>query len=281
MSAVTAWARRAKRRLQVGSRRTLQRVRSRKWDRSGLPVIFGNSMAKSGSHVLSQFLEGLPEFSPAVFVNVLPIRTLTHQGSPRPDAQVVEDLRRFQPGDIGWGYIPGRTPFAECLTGAGHATFFIYRDPRDKIVSHILYAMDIHPGHAMHGFYLGLPNMEARISATIQGVPGMVESIRGTYESYLGWLERPDVMALRFEDAIGRREVTLDAMLDFLESRGLPLRCGRGQAKAILNRSMAPERSPTFRQGASGGWTEHFTPANMDELRDIAGDLLERLGYPP
>jgi Sulfotransferase domain len=281
VSVIPVWARQVKRSLQLEARRAGQRARWRQWDRSGLPVIFGNSMAKSGSHVLSQFLEGLPAITPAVFAAPLPLRTFNPEGRPRPEADVASDLCKFRPGDIAWGYIPSRPAFLEVLTGPGHATFFIYRDPRDKIVSHILYAMDIHPGHAMHDYYQALPSMEARISATIQGVPGMVENIRETYESYLGWLDRDDVLALRFEDAIDHREAALEAMLTYLEARGLPLRVDRQRAKAILNQSMAPERSPTFRQGTSGGWRDHFSPANQEELSRVAGDLMQRLGYLP
>ena len=272
-------ARQLKRAATLTSKRALQRVRFGPWDRSQLPVVFGNAMAKSGSHILSQFLEGLPELSPAVFAESIPVRTLDRLGNVRSTEAVLDQLQRLKPGDIGWGYVPGWPAFLEMLTRPGYATFFIYRDPRDKIVSHILYAMHMHTEHAMHDFYHSLPTMEARISATIEGVPGMVESVRRTYESYLPWLDQPSVLSIRFEDAMGDRDTTLDRMLDYLENRGLPIKPTRTACKEALNRSMSPDRSPTFRKGASGGWREHFSDRNVNEFRAKTGELLSILGY--
>jgi hypothetical protein len=107
----------------------------------------------------------------------------------------------------------------------------------------------------------------------------MVESVRRTYESYLPWLDQPSVLSIRFEDAVGDRDTTLDRMLDYLESRGLPTKLTRAACKETLNRSMSPDRSPTFRKGASGGWREHFSDRNVTEFRTKTGELLSILGY--
>jgi hypothetical protein len=279
LNTMLAPVRRLKRSLAVTAKRASKRIWQGPWDRSPLPVIFGNGMAKSGSHVLSQFLEGLPSVSPAVFADYTPVRTLDRFGQVKSESEVLTQIRKLQPGDIGWGYVPGWPAFVGQLTMPGHATFFIYRDPRDKIVSHILYAMHMHVGHAMHDFYHSLPSMDARISATIEGVPGMVESVRQTYESYLPWLHQPAVLAIRFEDTVSKREATLDSMLDYLELNGLPISLTRQTAKEIINRTMSPDRSPTFRKGGSGGWREHFSDRNSEEFRAKTGDLLDLLGY--
>ncbi len=40
-----------------------------------------------------------------------------------------------------------------------------------------------------------------------------------------------------------------------------------------------PHRSPTFRKGKIGGWRESFTDEHKHLFKEIAGDLLIRLGY--
>jgi hypothetical protein len=248
--------------------------------RADLPIVLGNSMAKSGSHILSQFLMGLESLTPLVFANWVPIRTLDRDGHTRDPQQVITALGRLVPGDIGWGYLPADDAYLRWFHNSAIVSFFVYRDPRDKIVSHIMYALNIHRRHAMHDFYSQIETMEERIHHTIVGVPGLVEPVRKTYESYWSWLEEPGVMGLRYEDLIGAREETLNRMLDFLGRAEIPLNTDRDAARRILNEAMLPQHSPTFRSGSTNEWTEHFTRQNIKVFVEGTGDLMERLGYP-
>jgi len=259
--------------------RVKHRIQFPGYRRDELPILIGNAMAKSGSHILAQFLEGISAISPMVFTDHHPIRTIESGGRRRDPVEVLADIHRLRRGDIGWGYIPGREPYLNALSNPEFIQFFIYRDPRDKIISHIFYAMDIHEGHAMRSFYREQPDMAACIDATIKGVDGMLEDIRTVYESYLGWLDQKRVMCLRFEDLVNRREASLDAMLLFLANHGLSFELERGEHTRHLNQVMSPVHSPTFRKGQSGGWREYFTPGNIELFKAISGDLLIRLGY--
>jgi hypothetical protein len=87
------------------------------------------------------------------------------------------------------------------------------------------------------------------------------------------------VLCLRFEDFIHRREATLAAMLDQVEAAGYQVPTARDRALAILAQAIEPQKSRTFRSGKTGGWREHFTPAHKALFKDVAGDLLVRLGY--
>jgi hypothetical protein len=46
-----------------------------------------------------------------------------------------------------------------------------------------------------------------------------------------------------------------------------------------LEQAIAPKKSGTFRKGQPGNWKEYFTPANKVLFKEMAGDLLTRLGY--
>ncbi|GAI94535.1 unnamed protein product, partial [marine sediment metagenome] len=159
----------------------------------------------------------------------------------------------------------------------------VYRDPRDVIVSHVFYATDMHKGHGMHSYYTEqLQTMEERINAAIRGVeePGSkLTSIEAKYENYQGWLDEPNVFSMRFEDLILNRETALDQILDYLETRGYSPIVDRRQAVNILEESIAPRRSGTFRKGEPGNWQEHFTEANKAVFKEQTGDLLAILGY--
>ena len=236
-------------------------------------------MAKSGSHLLEQFLEGLAEVSPLAFTAAHPIRTLAPEGRPRPDRIVMQDLARLIPGDMAWGYLPAREPFYTLLTRPGWVSYFIYRDPRDRIISHILFATDLHPRHAMKEYYRALPDMGSRIDATIRGVAGLVPSVDAAYQTYRGWFQSPSVLGVRYEDLIHRRRETLDQMIRHLERGGVSFQQDKETLHASLGHAMSPTRSLTYRAGTSGAWREYFTQANIQVFKETTGDLLRVLGY--
>jgi Sulfotransferase domain len=246
------------------------------------PAVLGNAMPKSGSHLIIQVLQGLTRIGPFVNPGFPPVNR-SEANVKLPVEATLRNLRRMRPGDIAYGYITAREPYLSTLAQPGRATIFVFRDPRDVIISHVFYATEMHPGHGMHRYYTEvLKNMEERIDAAIQGVqePGSeLSSIRAKYQAYLGWLEQPDVLCLRFEDLILEREASLGRILDYLQGRGFTPRVEREAAIEVLKEAIAPRKSGTFRKGQPGNWQEHFTQANKAHFKATAGDLLIQLGY--
>jgi hypothetical protein len=257
----------------------------RRWGAPALaqvPAVLGNAMPKSGSHLIIQVLQGLVEIGP--FVNPgFPPANRSEDNRKLPEAEVLANLQRMQRGDIGYGYIQARQPFIQALTQPDRATVFVYRDPRDVIVSHVFYATELHPGHGLHEYYTTkLDNMEQRINAAIRGVdqPGAeLSGIRSKFEAYLGWLEVPQVLSLRFEELILDRQGALRQILEYLATRGFQPEIATEAAVAALARAIQPKKSGTFRKGQPGNWREHFTPGNVAVFKEYTGDLLPRLGY--
>ena len=246
------------------------------------PAVLGNAMPKSGSHLIIQVLQGLTRMGPFVNPGFPPVNR-AEDNHKLPDECVLENIKRMKPGDIGYGYISAQEPFVSALTHPSRATVFVYRDPRDMIVSHIFYATQMHDGHWMRSYYAEqLGSMEDRITAAIQGVkvPGSeLTPVRERYDGYIGWLELPSIMCLRFEDLILARDYTLGQILDYLEIRGFTPTVPRTQAVEMMNEAISPKRSGTFRKGEPGNWREHFSEANKTLFKDKTGDLLIRLGY--
>jgi hypothetical protein len=251
-------------------------------ERNRLPAVFGNAMPKSGSHLLTQILGGLTAIGPFVEPGFPPVNR-SESNRPLPDQSVIRNLEAMRPGDVRYGYIHAKEPYLSILTEPQRATIFLYRDPRDMIVSHVFYATDLHTGHGMHPYYTQkLATMEARIEAAIQGVtePGFeLASVRQRYDSYRGWLDQPGILCLKFEDLIMEREWALNQILDYLDERGFQPDVSRQQAIEYLLRSIVPQKSGTFRKGVPGNWREHFTPANLETFHRVAGDLLAEWGY--
>jgi hypothetical protein len=247
-----------------------------------VPAVVGNAMPKSGSHLIIQVLQGLTRLGPFVNPGFPPLNR-TEDNRKLEDADILANIRRLRSGDIAYGYLQANERYIAALTAPGLASVFVYRDPRDMIISHIFYATQIHKEHWMHEYYTQtLHTMEERIDAAIRGVeePGSeLTPIRERYARYLGWLQQPSVLSLRFEDLILHQEEALGKILDYLGERGFTLQAGRPEAVAVLQEAIAPRRSGTYRKAKPGNWREHFTEANITQFKEEAGDLLVELGY--
>jgi hypothetical protein len=256
-----------------------------RWKRLGFdeaPPIFGNSKPKSGSHLLLQILNGFTKIMPYKYVEGDPIRTIEKKGRRRTEEEVLNDLQGIPQGVIGWGYVepsPGNIHF---LCQPYRVNYFIYRDPRDMLVSQVFFATDMNEEHGMHQYYKSLPDFGARLNVAITGIDQdgvYMVGVRQRYASVFEWRELPNVMCIRFEDLIDNRDATLDAMLDEVESIGYKIPTPREKALSILVKAIQPKKSRTFRSGKTGGWREHFTEEHKRLFKDVTGDLLVRLGY--
>jgi len=247
-----------------------------------VPAIVGNAMPKSGSHLIIQVLQGLTKIGPFINPGIPPLNR-DEANAKLTDDEIVRNIRRMRSGDIAYAYLPAREPFVPLVTQSGKALVFVYRDPRDMIVSHVFYATQIHSGHGMHDYYTKILNsMEERIHAAIQGVDegdAKLANIRQKYLSYLDWLKTPGVLCLRFEDLILNREQALNALLDYLEERGFKPRAAREEAVLALSEAIIPKKSGTFRKAQPGNWREYFTESNKVAFKAFANDILIELGY--
>jgi hypothetical protein len=257
-------------------------LRWKRFSFNDAPPIFGNSKPKSGSHLLLQVLNGFTQIMPYRYVAADPVRTITYEGRRKTREEILADLKRVPNGVIGWGYVDATKENASFLTSAGRVNYFIYRDPRDMLVSQVFFATDMHEEHGMHDYYNSLPDFGARLNVAITGIDrdGLkMVSVKQRYEGVFQWLEQKSVMCLRFEDLINNRDATLVSMLDEIEKTGYKIPTPREKALAILVDAIQPKKSHTFRSGKTGGWKQYFDEDHKKLFKDIAGDLLMKLGY--
>ncbi len=245
------------------------------------PPIFGNSKPKSGSHLLLQILNGFTRIMPYAYVAAEPIRTINKDGGRRSVDDVVKDLQSIPRGVIGWGYVEASDENVAVLCQPDRVNYFIYRDPRDMLVSQVFFATDMHAEHGMHAFYKSLPDFGERLKVAITGIDrdGLkMVSVRQRYESVFEWLEQPGVMCICFEDLIDERDTTLNAMLDEVEKTGYQIPTPREKAIEILVEAIQPKKSHTFRSGKTGGWREHFTDEHKSVIQGCGRGFVGEVG---
>ena len=265
-------------------RRFVQQVRYRSFSLRNAPVLFANSFPKSGTHLLTQILEGFVQIGPAVNSG-LPAMVMYEgsTGRERRSAEIIRGLKQLFHGDIAYGHLHANPEIVEFLTSPLFATFFILRDPRDIVVSHVHYVTELEPNHVHHDYYANtLKTFEERLRTSILGRPDASNpfpDIAGRFAPFMAWLDQPDVFSVKYEDLLQNREQTISRMIEFAMGRGFPINLDKGEAVQLLLARINPQKSPTFRSGKSGGWRTAFTPELRELFKKTGGELLIRLGY--
>ena len=248
----------------------------------GWPILLGISFPKSGTHLLDQILLG--------FNRVAPFSRRLHSfyaeyegesGRKRSPEQALAWLDSLRPGDISSAHLFARDEAVKRVCTPDFIPYFIFRDPRDVVVSHVFYVTDMEVRHVHHDYYASLPDFDSRLNVSILGRPDSdVEfpDVMARFVPYLGWLDQPSVLKIHFEDVINDRAATLNHIIDHFLAQ-VPLQAPRQLILESLESSINPSRSPTFRSGKTGEWKKYFTQEHKKIFKDVAGDLLVKLGY--
>ena len=248
----------------------------------GWPALIGISFPKSGTHLLDQILLGFSKVAP--FSRRLHSFFAGYEGESGRKRSLIETtawVDSLRPLDIASAHLFAWPEVVERLATPAYLSYFIFRDPRDVAVSHVFYVTEMEKRHVHHEYYAALPDFNARLSASIIGRPDAgVEfpDISARFAPYLGWLDHPAVMPIHFEDLVNDRPAALERIVDHFLAR-VPLAVPRSRIHEVLESSINPAKSPTFRSGRTGEWKQHFTPQHRAMFKEAAGDLLIRLGY--
>ena len=247
-----------------------------------LPILLGISFPKSGTHLLDQILLG--------FSNVAPYSKRLHSfyaeyegesGVKRTPEQAFAWLDSLRPRDVASAHLFARPETVARVCSPRFIPYFIFRDPRDVVVSHVFYVTDMEARHVHHDYYQSLPDFDSRLRVSILGRPNTeieFPDIADRFTPYLGWLDHDKVLSIHFEDLILDRTSALTRIMDHFLARA-PLHAPRQLILNSLEASINPGQSPTFRSGKTGEWKKHFTDEHKKIFKDVAGDLLVRLGY--
>jgi len=250
----------------------------------GWPILMGNSFPKSGTHLLDQVLMGFSRVSPFSPHVSLPFVSFDGETGQKKDvSEALAYLNALKPLDVTSTHLLAWSEVIAEVNTPRFIPYFIYRDPRDVVVSHVFYITEMEPTHAHSNYYnTELKTFDERLKVSILGRPeAKIEfpDIAGRFEFYAGWLKVPNMLCLRYEDFINDRYHTLGMVVDHFLKRVNTVSTARDEIIKSLEININPRNSPTFRTGKTGEWKKYFKEEHKKIFKEVAGQLLIDLGY--
>ncbi len=244
-----------------------------------LPVYIANSFPKSGTHLLDQIVSSLPHaFDYGRFLSSM---TSSFRFQLRSEQETLRYLRRCIPGELLRAHLFYEKSYEETLKSKNAVHYFIYRDPRDVVISEAFYLRDMNRWHRLHSFFNGLSDEDA-VNLSIRGMPDRKDlyypDVATRFRCYMNWLHCKDCLSVKFEDLVGPQQT------EYVK-RIVDAACKRLQIpteEAAIERAclaINPKKSHTYRKAKSGGWRVGMSADSQKLFKDTAGDVLVELGY--
>src|SRR5690349_1734536 len=129
-----------------------------------LPTLLGISFPKSGTHLLDQILLGFSKVAPyARRVHSFYAEYEGESGRKRSPEQALAWLDSLHPADVASAHLFARPEAVQRVCSSKFVPYFIFRDPRDVVVSHVFYVTDMEARHVHHTYYKSMPDFNARL----------------------------------------------------------------------------------------------------------------------
>ncbi|MEM7789949.1 MAG: hypothetical protein AAF546_00985 [Verrucomicrobiota bacterium] len=244
------------------------------------PVI-ANSFPKSGTHLLIQILEPLPSIRDwGYFLPSAPSYSLRERNG----MNMAERISVMANHEMAGAHLHYSIEVEDELRELDAVHYFIYRDLRDVVISESYYLYCMNKWHRLHSIYKEMHEESDRLRFAIEGdregkFAFDYPDIGTRFRKYQEWMNRPDVIAIRFEDLRGRHSHSyINEIVEYhWRKTGKAYDLEEYQRKS--NENVDPHRSHTFRSGEKGRWLASFDESLKDLFKEYAGDLLIELGY--
>lgn len=255
----------------------LARLRTSPQDYAKRPPIIVNSLPKSGTHLLLQISRALPGVRYyGGFIATTPSLTLKE----RPPVEMAQRIKSLLPGETVGAHIYHSPEATAALRSINAVHLFIYRDPRDVLLSGSYYLAKMNRWHRMHKVFSRLDDPYERLKLAIEGYDALYPSCEQRIAPYTAWLDDPNTLALKYEDLVGPNQTEqLNRIANALQKSGM-VTANRDEVVNLMKTAINPGKSHTFREGGIEKWRQQFDPKLLKVANQRLASTLEKLGYP-
>jgi hypothetical protein len=251
---------------------TIKNIVSSYYSGKYYPKILGNSIPKSGTHLLDQIFFNMG------FKKSRMKMGFTNEKGEFSSEKVEQKIKHVKKGEYLYGHMPFDERFKNALNKNKVSHILIVRDPKDIAASKAFYIAK-RPEHRLFEYFNSLSQRD-RFIASIKGVEGSMPSIAEFYENYLPWLKEKDCLVVKFEDLVGSRGGGNDQrQLETLGriARHLGISFNEGGLQEIAFNSFN-KNSATFRKGQIGDWVNCLDDEAISILKKDEG-VFHEYGY--
>jgi len=245
------------------------------------PPIFLNSFPKSGTHLLMQVLQAIPGIKDwGLFLASTPSYTFKEI----PATIMAGKIKAISPGELVTSHVYSSSEVDDALDIINAVKYFIYRDPRDVVISEAYYLATMNRWHKLHDIYSSMSSDLERFQLSISGLPEgegiQYQDIGARFMKYSGWVSSKDCLPIKFEHLRSdseKVEVVRNILSHYIDRVDGPFDLSELTDVALKN--IDPGNSHTFRSGGMRQWQDLLTDQQIDNLKVLVGDLLIDLGY--
>lgn len=239
---------------------------------SNLPKILANSIPKSGTHLIERLLYLTPGISRQFGRTVLPNQT----------DKFFTKINKLKNSQFLVAHLYYNNDINKIIKENNTKMLFLYRDPRDIVISKYKYITYKNKNHRLHSFYLGLGNDYLRLKTAIIGDSSVgASSIYDDLMRFTPWINIKNSLSIKYENLIGEKGggnsefqiKIIREIYNFLE-----IDINESLLKKIAN-SIYSNQSKTFNKSQIGQWQKEFTAEIRNLFKETNGSILLDLGY--
>jgi len=242
--------------------------------------ILVNSFPKSGTHLLYQL------FWKSNFVNDYKSFIASHPSRQKKQnsyIKVNQNINDLLKAELIRGHIFYHKSTEELIKNKNIINYFIYRDPRDVVISEANYLYNMNRFHILHKYFKKVNFLEDRIKFSIMGndflnTGGTYKNIKDRFLDYKGWL-KGSCHSIKYEDLVGsnQSQIVRDILSFYIENSDVNFKVDEIIKDSI--KSIDPSKSHTFNTGGTAKWKKIFNDEHKELFKKYAGDLLIELKY--
>tara|TARA_X000001036_G_scaffold261351_2_gene242939 strand:- start:1845 stop:2711 length:867 start_codon:yes stop_codon:yes gene_type:complete len=254
----------------------------KKFHSSSNKSIIINSIPKSGTHLADQFFKNIDEVKDfSFFIAQAPTRP--HRL--RSENKIIELISRIKPGEIVRGHFHYSKKIEELLIQKEILMIFVYRDPRDVIISEANYLYDMNKFHSLHKYFRHKHVLKDRIKLSIKGINSIkfgYKNVGERLKPYIGWkINKSDhIFSMNYESMRNSLDLCIEQLyLFFKKNNFFEKEISLQNFSTKVNQSIDPKKSHTFRKGKDGGWKNQFDLEIINLYKDYEDGITENLGY--
>lgn len=160
-----------------------------------------------------------------------------------------------------------------------HKIIFMARDPRDIVISDMFYILKRND-HPYKPLLLEMANEKERLKALIQGTKE-IRSIDKQMYRFIDWINDKNFY-VKYEDLVGTagggNDVKQRKVISSLFNDYLDIKIDAEMLEYLASNARS-SKTQTFRSGTINNWKTHFDDDLKDIFKEVAGDILIKMGY--